>query len=100
VAVEKLKRVYGVEVELRTQRSPTSRRSRGKPKPREAQKQTGGRGQYGDCWIRLEPQPRGKGFEYVDGIVGGSIRANTSLRWKRESWSGMGKRVIGDIVVT
>ncbi len=36
-------------------------------------KQTGGRGQYGDCHIKLEPQPRGTGFEFVDAIVGGSI---------------------------
>ncbi len=36
-------------------------------------KQTGGRGQYGDCHIRLEPNPRGAGFEFVDAIVGGSI---------------------------
>jgi len=35
-------------------------------------KQTGGRGQFGDCWIRIEPN-RGNGFEYVDAIVGGSI---------------------------
>jgi len=36
-------------------------------------KQTGGHGQFGDCWIQMEPLPRGKGFEFVDGIVGGSI---------------------------
>ncbi|MCX6896968.1 MAG: elongation factor G, partial [Verrucomicrobia bacterium] len=36
-------------------------------------KQTGGRGQFGDCWIRLEPLPRGSGVEFVDAIVGGSI---------------------------
>ncbi len=35
-------------------------------------KQTGGRGQFGDCWIRVEPN-RGNGFEYVDAVVGGSI---------------------------
>lgn len=35
-------------------------------------KQSGGRGQFGDCWIRLEPNP-GAGFEFVDAIVGGSI---------------------------
>jgi elongation factor G len=36
-------------------------------------KQTGGRGQYGDCWIRLSPLPRGSGYEFVDSIVGGVI---------------------------
>ena len=35
-------------------------------------KQTGGRGQFGDCWLRIEPNP-GKGFEFVDAVVGGSI---------------------------
>src|SRR5205807_1288789 len=36
-------------------------------------KQTGGRGQYGDCWIRIAPLPRGSGFQFVDEIVGGVI---------------------------
>lgn len=36
-------------------------------------KQSGGRGQYGDCWIRLAPKPRGAGYEFVDSIVGGVI---------------------------
>ncbi|MFH0819640.1 MAG: elongation factor G [bacterium] len=35
--------------------------------------QSGGRGQYGDCWIRVEPQERGKGFEFVDEIKGGIV---------------------------
>jgi elongation factor G len=74
VAVEKLKRVYGVEVELRTQKIAYLETLKGKAEAQgKHKKQTGGRGQYGDCWIRLEPLPRGKGFEYVDGIVGGSI---------------------------
>jgi elongation factor G len=36
-------------------------------------KQSGGRGQYGDCWIRIAPLPRGSGFQFVDEIVGGVI---------------------------
>ncbi|HEY7716483.1 MAG TPA: elongation factor G [Candidatus Binatia bacterium] len=36
-------------------------------------RQTGGRGQYGDVWIKLEPQAPGAGFEFVDGIKGGAI---------------------------
>jgi elongation factor G len=36
-------------------------------------RQTGGRGQYGDVWIKLDPQPAGTGFEFVDAIKGGSI---------------------------
>jgi elongation factor G len=36
-------------------------------------KQTGGRGKFGDCWLRLEPQERGAGYEFVDAVVGGAI---------------------------
>jgi elongation factor G len=36
-------------------------------------RQTGGRGQYGHCWLRLHPQEPGKGFEFVNAIVGGVI---------------------------
>ena len=74
VVVEKLKRQYGVEVELRTPKIAYLETIKGKAEVQgKHKKQSGGRGQYGDCWIRIEPQPRGKGFEYVDAIVGGSI---------------------------
>ncbi|HUU51138.1 MAG TPA: elongation factor G [Nitrospinota bacterium] len=74
VIVEKLKRKFGVEVNMKTPKVPykeTIRKSckvQGKYK-----KQSGGRGQYGDTRIEIEPLPRGKGFEFVNKIVGGVI---------------------------
>jgi len=74
VAVEKLRRQFGVEVELRTPKIPYKETIKGKAESQgKYKKQTGGRGQYGDCWLRVEPLPRGSGFEYVDAIVGGVI---------------------------
>jgi elongation factor G len=74
VAVEKLKRQYGVEVELRTPKIAYLETIKGRAEAQgKHKKQTGGRGQYGDCWIRVEPLPRGQGFEFVDAIVGGVI---------------------------
>ena len=77
VVVDKLKRKYGAEVELKAPKVPyretikASANAQGKYK-----KQSGGRGQYGDTWLKLEPLERGKGFEFVDKIVGGAIPRN------------------------
>ncbi len=74
IMVDRLKRRFGVEVELEKPRIPyretvtTKVEAQGKYK-----RQSGGRGQYGDVWLRLEPLPRGEGFEFVDKIVGGAI---------------------------
>jgi elongation factor G len=74
VAIERLKRRYGVEVEMEPPRIPyretITKTAEGQGRYR---KQTGGRGQYGDCWIRLSPLPRGSGYEFVKAIVGGVI---------------------------
>jgi elongation factor G len=74
VTVAKLKRRFGVEVNLKPPRIPyretiTARAdAHGRHK-----KQSGGHGQFGDCKIRMEPLPRGSDFEFVDEIFGGAI---------------------------
>lgn len=74
VTVEKMKRKFGVEVNLRTPKVPYKETIRGKTNVQgKYKKQSGGRGQYGDCWLEIEPLPRGAGFEFVDRIVGGVI---------------------------
>ncbi len=78
IVAERLKRKFGVEVTLKTPRVPYKETI--KARVREVQgrhkKQTGGRGQFGDCWIHMEPMPRGGGFEFSNQIVGGSIPRN------------------------
>jgi elongation factor G len=74
VTVAKLKRRFGVEVNLKLPRIPyretitASTEAHGRHK-----KQTGGHGQFGDCKVAFEPLPRGSDFEFVDDIFGGSI---------------------------
>ena len=74
VTVAKLKRRFGVEVNLKLPRIPyretitASTEAHGRHK-----KQTGGHGQFGDCKVKFEPLPRGSDFEFVDDIFGGSI---------------------------
>lgn len=74
VTVEKLKRKFGVEVDLKAPKVPYKETIKGAAKAQgRLKKQTGGRGQFGDTWIEVQPLPRGAGFEFVDNIVGGVI---------------------------
>ena len=74
VALDKLKRKFGVEVAMKTPKIPYRETIRAFAKGQgRYKKQSGGRGQYGDCWIELEPLPRGGGYEFIDRIVGGVI---------------------------
>ncbi len=74
VTVEKMKRKFGVEVELHLPKVPYKETIKGKTQIQgKYKKQSGGRGQYGDTWIEIEPLPRGQGFEFADRIVGGVI---------------------------
>ena len=73
-AVEKAKRRYKVTPVLKAPKIPYRETVKGKVEVQgRHKKQTGGRGQFGDCWIRMEGQPRGGGYEFVDAIVGGAI---------------------------
>ena len=75
--VNKLRDTYGVNVELKTPRVPYRETIRGRAKAEGKYiKQTGGKGQYGDAWVEVEPLPRGGGFEFVNNIVGGAIPKN------------------------
>jgi len=74
VAVEKMKRKFGVEVNLNTPKVPYKETIKAKTNVQgRYKKQSGGRGQFGDCWLDIEPLPRGSGFEFADKIVGGVI---------------------------
>lgn len=74
VMIKRLKDRYGVEVEFGKPHIPYRERiTKKSEKQGKHKKQSGGHGQYGDCWLRLEPQDAGVGFEFVDAIVGGAI---------------------------
>lgn len=74
VTLERLKRKFGVEVLMKTPKVPYRETIKVATKVQgRYKKQSGGRGQYGDCWLEVEPMPRGGGYEFADRIVGGVI---------------------------
>jgi elongation factor G len=74
VAVERAKRRFGVEMELHQPRVPYVETIKGTARAQgRYKKQTGGRGQFGDCHITVEPIEGSVGYEFVDKIVGGVI---------------------------
>ncbi len=74
VVLSKLKRKYGVAAELGRPKIAYRETLRGRAEGQgRHKKQSGGKGQFGDCWVRIAPTPRGDGFKFDDQIVGGSI---------------------------
>ncbi len=77
IVVSRLKRRYNVEVELKAPKIPYRETVRGFAQAQgRHKKQTGGHGQFGDCWIKVEPLPRGEQFQFVNDIFGGAIPRN------------------------
>lgn len=77
VIAQKVKSTYHVEIELKKPRVPYKETVLGTSHVQgKYKRQSGGRGQYGDCWLKIEPRPIGGGFEFVDKIVGGIIPKN------------------------
>lgn len=75
IITKRLKAKYGVDVDMVEPRIPYRETIRGRVNEVEYKhkKQSGGRGQYGHVWIKVEPLPRGTGFEFEDAIVGGVV---------------------------
>jgi len=77
IIVSRLKKRYNVDVELHAPKIPYRETIRGKADVQgRHKKQTGGHGQFGDCWIRVEPLPRGEKFAFENEVFGGAIPRN------------------------
>ncbi len=100
IILKRLKQKYNVEVDEEEPKIPyretikTKSEAQGKYK-----KQSGGRGQYGDCHLKLEPMPRGEQFEFVNEIVGGVIPGKFIPAVEKGVVERMGKGVIAGFPV-
>ncbi|MGC8786556.1 MAG: elongation factor G [Anaerolineae bacterium] len=101
IAVRRLQQKFGVEVITSVPKVPYKEtitktvQVQGRHK-----KQTGGRGQFGDVWIRFEPLPRGAGFEFVDEVFGGHVPRNFIPAVEKGLREAMAKGVLAGYPVT
>ena len=95
IVADRLKRKFGVEVTLSVPRVPYRETVRAHARVQgKYKRQTGGRGQYGDCWIELDPKPRNGGYEFVDKIFGGSIPRNFIPAVEKGVKEAMGEGIV------
>lgn len=74
IAVERAKRRYKVDIVLKTPKVPYRETIRGTAQVQgRHKKQSGGRGQFGDCWVEFSPLERGSGYQFEDAVVGGVV---------------------------
>jgi len=96
----RIKRKFGVEMELSTPKIPYMETIKGSARVQgKHKKQSGGRGQFGDCWIEISPLPGGK-YEFVDQIVGGVIPQNYRPAVDKGIQEAMEKGVLAGYPVT
>jgi elongation factor G len=100
-ALERMKRKFGVAVDLKAPKIPYLETFRGKAIGEgKYRKQSGGRGQYGWCWLEIWPLDRGQGFEFEDAIVGGAIPRNYIPSVERGVKEAMDRGILAGYPVT
>ena len=101
IIIERMKRKYGANVELGTPKVAYKETITKSVKVQSKyKKQTGGRGQYGDVWIEVEPLGRGGEFEFVDKIVGGAIPRNFIPSVEKGIRKAMGEGLLAGYPIT
>ncbi len=101
VIVSRLRRQFSVEVETGAPKIPYKETVRGSARVQgRFRRQTGGRGQFGDVWVRVEPMPRGEGFEFANEVKGGAVPRNFVPAVEKGVREAMGKGVLAGYPMT
>jgi elongation factor G len=101
VIASRLRHQFSVEVETGAPKIPYKETVRGSARVQgRFKRQTGGRGQFGDVWVRAEALPRGEGFEFVDAVKGGSVPRNFIPAVEKGVREAMGKGVLAGYPMT